>query len=315
MDIESVCIIGGSGFVGRSIAEQACARGLRVRVVTRSSQRVGPLRVLPTLEAMIADPNDEASLSRCFDGMDAVINLVGILHERRRASFQSVHVELPGKIARACRAAGVRQLLHMSALGASATGPSAYLRSKGEGEKAVRETAGAPPATIFRPAVIFGEHDRFLNLFATLARFSPVIPLGAAHSRFQPIWVEDVARCFVLSLGKTRAFGQSHDLCGPRVYTLEELVRFVAQIRGYRRWIVRLPDAVANLQAFVFEHLPGKLLTRDNLRSMSVANVCPGPFPVVFGFEPSSMEAVVPQYLAGASIRERYQQFRHNAGR
>ena len=315
MDLESVCIIGGTGFVGRAIAEQACARGYRVRVVTRNLQRARALRVLPTLEAMVADPNDEASLPRCLDGMDAVINLVGILHESRRASFQSVHVELPRKIAHACRAAGVRQLLHMSALGASATGPSTYLRTKGEGEKAVREAVGAPPATIFRPSVIFGEHDRFLNLFATLARLSPVIPLGAARARFQPIWVEDVARCFVGSLGTTRTFGQSYDLCGPRVYTLEELVRFVTDIRAYRRWIVRLPDALASLQAFVFEHLPGKLLTRDNLRSMSVANVCPGPFPDVFGFAPASMEAVVPQYLADAGTRSRYQQFRHLAGR
>ncbi len=166
MDIESICIIGGTGFVGRSIAEQACSRGYRVRVVTRSTPRARPLLVLPTLEIMVADPHDEASLARAFEGMDAVVNLAGILHERRRASFQSVHVELPRKIVRACRSAGVRRLLHMSALGASATGPSDYLRSKGEGEAAVREVGDMPAFTILRPSVIFGEHDRFLNLFA-----------------------------------------------------------------------------------------------------------------------------------------------------
>ncbi|HEX7559097.1 MAG TPA: NAD(P)H-binding protein, partial [Usitatibacter sp.] len=136
MDIESLCIIGGTGFVGRSIAEQACARGLRVRVVTRSAPRARPLLVLPTLETVVADPNDEASLGRCLENMDAAVNLAGILHERRGATFESVHAELPRKIARACGVAGVRRVLHMSALGAAADGPSAYLRSKAKGEAA-----------------------------------------------------------------------------------------------------------------------------------------------------------------------------------
>ena len=315
MDIANVCIIGGSGFVGRSIADQACARGYRVRVVTRSAPRARPLLVLPTLEAMVADPNDERSLARCLEDMDAVVNLVGILHEGRRASFKAAHAELPRRLARACRAAGVRQLLHMSALGASASGPSSYLRSKAEGEAAVRESAEALPFTIFRPSVIFGEQDRFLNLFAGLIRFFPVIPLGGAGARFQPIWVEDVARCFVAALGDARTFGQSYDLCGPRARTLEQIVRFVATTLRHRRWIVPLPHAAAQLQALVFEHLPRKLLTRDNLRSMSVDNVCSGPFPRVFGFEPSPMEAVVPEYLIGSTSRARYPQFRHHAGR
>jgi uncharacterized protein YbjT (DUF2867 family) len=315
MDIESLCILGGSGFVGRSVAEQACARGYRVRIVTRSAPRARPLRVLPTCEILIADPNDEASLARALENMDAVVNLVGILHASRRASFETVHAELPRKIAAACRAAGVRQFLHMSALGASASAPSHYLRSKAQGEIAVRETADILPYAIFRPSVIFGEHDRFLNLFATLVRFFPVIPLAGARARFQPIWVEDVARAFVAVLGDARTFGKTYDLCGPRAYTLEELVRFVADTLGRRRYIVRLPAGVASLQAFVFEHLPGKLLTRDNLRSMSVDNVCSGPFPHLFGLTPSPLEAIAPGYLAGSGTRARYNQYRHNAGR
>jgi uncharacterized protein YbjT (DUF2867 family) len=315
MDIESICIIGATGFVGRSIAEQACSRGCRVRVVTRSTPRARPLLVLPTLEIMLADPHDEASLARAFEGMDAVVNLAGILHEHGGASFQSVHVELPRKIVRACRSTGVRRLLHMSALGASPTGPSRYQRSKGEGEAAVREAGGTLAFTIFRPSVIFGEHDRFLNLFASLIRLFPVIPLGAAHARFQPIWVEDVARCFVAALDRPRTFGAAYDLCGPRAYSLEELVRFVADTLHRRRRIVRLPAALAALQALVFEHLPGKLVTRDNLRSMSVDNVCAGPFPEVFGFQPAALEAIVVQYLTDESVRARYQQYRHLAGR
>jgi len=315
MDIESVCLIGGTGFVGRSIAEQACAQGLRVRVVTRSAPRARPLLVLPTLETMVADPHDEKSLPGCLENMDAVVNLAGILHEGGGATFESVHVELPRKIASACRAAGVRRFLHMSALGASAEGPSAYLRSKARGEAAVREGAAALSFTIFRPSVIFGEHDRFLNLFASLVRIFPVIPLGAAQARFQPVWVEDVARCFVAALGDPRTSGETYGLCGPQVLTLEEMVRFVAAISGRKPRIVALPGALATLQAFVLEHLPGKLLTRDNLRSMSVDNVCGGPFPEVFGFAPSSLESAAAAYLAGSGARARYQRFRNYAGR
>jgi uncharacterized protein YbjT (DUF2867 family) len=315
MDIETICIIGGSGFVGRSIADQACAAGHRVRVVTRGRLRARHLTVLPTLEVMVADVNDDAGLARALDGMDAVINLAGILAPRGRASFKSVHVDLPRRIGEAARKAGVRRFLHMSALGASPNGPSEYLRSKGEGEAAVRSGPSECAYTVFRPSVIFGEHDNFLNLFANLARISPVIPLAGAAARFQPVWVEDVARCFVSSLGDPRTFGQAYELCGPRAYTLEELMRFVIDTLGLRRKIVALPGALAQMQAFTFEHLPGKLMTRDNLRSMSVDNVCSGPFPAVFGFTPAALEAVVPEYLAASATRARYVQYRHHAGR
>jgi len=315
MDISSVCIIGGSGFVGRSVAEQASTRGLRVRVVTRSEPRARGLLVLPTVETMVADPNDEKALARSLDNMDAVVNLVGILHPSGRASFASAHVELPRKITRACRAAGVRQFLQMSALGASPTAPSEYLRSKAAGEEAVRAAGAELPFTIFRPSVIFGEHDRFLNLFARMARIFPVIPLGAAHAKFQPVWVEDVARAIATSLGEPRALGSTFELCGPRAYTLEELVRFAAAAVGRSPRIMALPAALASFHAFVFEHLPGKLLTRDNLRSLSVDNVCAGPFPQVFGFEPSPLEAIAPEYLEQTGTRARYQRFRHYAGR
>jgi uncharacterized protein YbjT (DUF2867 family) len=315
MDIDSLCLIGGTGFVGRSIAEHASSQGLRVRVVTRSAPRARALLVLPTVETMVADPHDERSLGRCLENMDAVVNLAGILHEGAGATFESVHVELPRKIAHACRAAGVRRFLHMSALAASTDAPSAYLRSKARGEKAAREGAAELSLTIFRPSVIFGEHDRFLNLFATLVRIFPVLPLGGARARFQPVWVEDVARCFVAALADPRTSGETYELGGPRVCTLEEMVRFVAAAVGRTPRIVALPDALAVLQAFVLEHLPGALITRDNLRSMSVDNVCAGPFPEVFGFQPSSLESAASAYLADPGSRARYQRFRNYAGR
>jgi len=315
MDIESVCIIGGTGFVGRSVADHAAARGLRVRVVTRSAPRAQDLLVLPTLEVMVADPHREKDLEQAFDGMDAVVNLAGILHESGRATFEAVHAELARKIVRACRAAGVRQLLHMSALGASPDGPSKYQRSKAAGEQAVRECGDTAAFTIFRPSVIFGERDRFLNLFASLLRVFPVVPLAGAKTRFQPVWVEDVARAFAGSLGDPAVAGRTFALCGPRAYTLEELVRFVAATLGKRRTIVALPPALATMQALVFEHLPGRLITRDNLASMKVDNVCADPWPPQLGFQPSTLEAVAAEYLASEAMRGRYQRFRNFAGR
>ncbi len=316
MDIASICLLGGTGFVGRSIADQAYARGMRVRVLTRSEPKANEIKVVPTVEVMQGSPYDEATLALAFEGIDAVVNLVGVLHPPRGRSFGDVHTELPGTIARACRASGVQHLVHMSALGAAEKAPSEYLRSKAAGEAAVRMNAGAVAWTVFRPSVIFGEQDRFLNLFASLAGLFPVIPLAAADAKFQPVWVEDVARCFVAALGNAHAFGQAYELCGPKVYTLAELVQLAARLRGQRRRIVALPEALGRAQAFVFEHLPGHIMTRDNLRSMSVPNVCSGRFPDFCGFEPSAVEAIAPSYLAaGWHGRTRYARYRNHAGR
>jgi NADH dehydrogenase len=315
MRVESACILGGTGFVGRALAEHLCGRGVRVRVVTRRLLKSRPLWVLPTAEVVVADPHDEVALAAALEGSDAAVNLCGILHETRGATFESVHAELPRKVVGACRAAGVRHLVHMSALGASAEGPSDYQRSKARGEAAVRENAGALPFTIFRPSVIFGEGDNFLNLFARLAAFLPVVPLASAKSRVQPVWVEDVARAMAGALGDGHAAGKTYELCGPQAYTLEELVTFVADATGRKRWIVPLPAWAAQLQALVLEHLPGKMLTRDNLKSLTVDNVCASPFPRDFGFQPAPLESIVPAYLAGATARARYDLFRHRAGR
>jgi uncharacterized protein YbjT (DUF2867 family) len=315
MQVANVCILGGTGFVGRAISDHLTAMGTGVRVVTRREVRARDLGVLPTVEVMEGDVHDPQSLRRCFENMDVVVNLVGILHETRRQTFKSCHVELPARVVEACRASGVQQLIHMSALGASAEGPSAYLRSKAAGEAAVRQGAGILPYTIFRPSVIFGEGDRFLNLFATLLRLMPVMPLAGANARFQPVWVEDVARAVAAAVGNRHAFGQLYELAGPRVYTLAELVQFVARTRGLRRKVLPLPGTLARMQAFAFEHLPGKLMTRDNLLSMSVDNVSSQPFPGIFGFKPAPLEAVVPEYMHASSARGRYSHYRGHAGR
>lgn len=323
-----VCVLGGTGFVGRSTVGQLCAAGFAVRVLTRERRHARALLVLPGVEIVEADPHDDAVLARHFAGAEAVVNLVGILHSGPRASFEAVHVDLPRRVANACRAAGVRRLVHLSALGASAQGPSEYLRSRGRGESALALAAGPVSVTVLRPSVIFGREDTFLNLFATLVRLFPVVPLAGAAARFQPVWVEDVARAVVRCLQDERTAGQTLELGGPRIFTLAELVRYVAEVTGRNRLVVALPGWAAKIQAAALQHvpaalvqpffpvsLPGPLMTPDNLRSMSVDNVCAGPFPEVLGFAPADVDAVVPGYLGRAGARNRFSDIRHRAGR
>jgi uncharacterized protein YbjT (DUF2867 family) len=317
MKIRSVCILGGSGFVGRALASQLSSRGLRMRVVTRQRQSAMPLTVFPTAEIAVADIHDPQALRRAFEDMDAVVNLVGILHEGGNASFSRCHAELPRKVAEACKASGVRHLLHMSALGVSESAPSAYLRSKAAGEAALREAAGILPWTVFRPSVIFGEGDRSINTFAAWLRLLPFFPLARAGARVQPVWVEDVARCFAAALGDPRTFGQVYELGGPRAYTWRELVQCAGEMSGNPRAVIGLPDAVGALQATVlgWAPRPWRLMSRDNFDSMGVDNVTKARFPEVFGIVPSALETVAPEYLAASAARARYPRYRHYAGR
>ncbi len=294
MVIKSVCVLGGTGFVGRHIVRLLCAQGVKVRVPTRSPDRLRQALASLPVAAVSADVHDVTHLANLFDGVDAVINLVGILHEQGGQTFQRVHVELPRKVIEAARIAGVGRLLHMSALNAAPHGPSAYLRSKGEAEMLV-QTSGLQ-ATLFRPSVIFGAGDSFLNMFAKLAKWMPVLPLACADAKFQPVWVENVAQVFVHSLNNAASIGQRYDLCGPQVYRLRELVMLAAACRGRHPLIVPLPKSVAYLQASVMEWLPVKLMTRDNFYSMQQDSVCNCAFP--FGLTPACLEDIAPQYLA-----------------
>jgi NADH dehydrogenase len=315
MEIHRVCVLGGTGFIGRSVVEQLAEQGMWVRVLTRNREKARGLFVLPTGEVVNADVNDDATLARQFEGMDAVVNLIGILHQSRRQPFEKVHVELPARVGRACRAAGVARLLQMSALGASSGGPSEYLKSRGRGEAAVKDAAGSIPITIFQPSIVIGACDDFLNMFAKLVQLFPVIPLAGAKTRFQPIWVEDVARAMVASLADPRTFGKTYQLGGPKIYTLEQLVTLVIALKGRSRMILPLPHWAATLQAAAFEYLPGPIMTRDNLKSMSVDNVCSEPWPAEFAFKPSSIEGIVAEYLTDATQRGRYKYYRNRAGR
>lgn len=299
MKSQTVCVIGGSGFVGRHVANMLCGQGLAVRIPTRRRELVkSELIVLPTAEVIEANINDPQVLAKLMTGCDAVINLTGILHETSKGDFQRVHSDLTRKIVDVCRANDVRRLVHVSALKAGHDAPSEYLRSKAAGEQQIRAAeASMVQTTIFRPSVIFGRDDNFLNLFAKLADLTPVIPLACPDARFQPIYVEDVARAIVNSLDETRSFSRTFELCGPKAYPLRGLVAYVCAIRGLRRSIVPLSARLSYLQASILEHLPGRFMTRDNLRSMQVDNVCDGAFPRMFGLEPRALETIVPGYL------------------
>jgi len=303
-----VLVLGGSGFVGRHVCHQLVARGYRVRVATRNRERAKEdLIPLPTAEVVDADVQDPRTLEALTRNCDAVVNLVGVLHDGRGpASFRGAHVELARKVVDACRAQGIRRLLHMSALNADPRGPSAYLRSKGEAETIVRESG--LDFTIFRPSVIFGREDRFLNLFAQLHRVFPVLFLGMPNVRFQPVFAQDVAAVFAESLTRLESFGRTYELAGPKVYTLRELVQYVGHVTGHRRPIIGMGPGLSRLQAFAMEFLPGKLMTRDNVDSMKLDNVTAEPLP--FGVNATALEAVAPTWLAQRTPRGRYQRFR-----
>jgi uncharacterized protein YbjT (DUF2867 family) len=320
MQISRVCLLGGSGFIGRHIAEDLSDAGIEVVVPTRRRERAKFLLVLPTADVVEADIHDDAALKRLVTGCDAVINLVGILYEKRDSDFERVHVELPRRVAKACAEAGIARLVHMSALNADPNAPSDYLKSKARGEAAVWEVAKAAPGlkvTMFRPSVVFGHGDRFLNLFAQLVKRFWIIPLGSPNAKFQPIHVDDVARAMVASLERPEAFGATYSLCGPRVYTLRQLVDFITGVLRKSRSVVELGPGLSMLQACTLEYLLfwDKILTRDNVKSMRVDSVCDCEFPALFGFRPANMESIVPQYLEGAVPRGRYQLFRNHAGR
>jgi uncharacterized protein YbjT (DUF2867 family) len=308
MKVDNVLVLGGSGFVGRHLLNVLAERAVKATVASRRRERAKHLFLLPTVDVVEADIFERGTLERLARGKQALINLVGTLH----GDFDRVHAELPKAVVAACRAQGVKRLLHMSALGASASGPSHYLRSKAMGEQAAM-AASDLDVTVFRPSVIFGPEDRFLNLFAALARFFPVLPLASPQARFQPVYVGDVAQAMCHALEERDSHGKAYELCGPREYTLRELVELVCRITGRRRMVIGLPDRLAYLQAWMMEKLPGRLITRDNLRSMQVPNVCAGPFP--FGIEPQALDAVAPLYLAPAGPRDRYPQLRWRARR
>jgi uncharacterized protein YbjT (DUF2867 family) len=321
MELEKVLLIGGSGFVGGWIASRLSERGVRVTIPTRHRDNTKKLIMLPTVDMVEADVQDPQTLVKLMQGQDAVINLVGILHDSDSRlpygkGFAAAHVDLPRKIVAAMKASGVSRLVHMSALKAAINAPSEYLCSKGEGEACIDAASDDLAVTVFRPSVIFGPDDAFLNTFAKLIRLFPVLPLGAGEARFQPVYVGDVARAFVDCLGDSTTFGKTYDLCGPKVYTLREMVEYTARLVGKSPRIIDLgTGGWAYLQAGLLWLLPNPPLSPDNLRSMEVDSVCDGArnYP---GWHPTALEAVAPGYLSSIEMPQpRLDRYRYRAGR
>lgn len=315
MKYQRVCIIGGSGFIGGYLAERLAEAGLEITLATRNyEQHKEKLIVLPKTELVEVNVHDQSSLNALLHDHDAVISMVGILHGNRTA-FEHAHVALPEKIIQGCRHNGIRRLIHISALGANPNGPSHYQQTKGLAEQRIE--ASGLDWTVLRPSVVFGRGDSFLTLFSRLAGTLPVLPLAGAETRFQPVWADDVARAMAACLGNDATIHQKLELTGPKVYTLRELVRYVAGLSGHQPLIVGLPAGLAMLQAGMMELLPGQpLMSRDNVRSLSVDNVGSSPFPSeLLGFSPTALEAIAPLYLGKAEPNKVRSHFRTEAGR
>ena len=315
MQIKRVVVLGGSGFVGSALVAKLDAAGYQIKVLTRRRETAKHLILLPNVALVECNIMQDSDLADALKGADAVINLVGILHDHKPVGFEVVHHQLPKRLAKLCVDLGITRLLHMSALQAATNAPSAYLRSKAAGETAILEYATKLAITIMRPSVIFGRGDSFLNLFANLVKLLPVILLAKPNAKFQPIWVEDVASVFVTSLQNTATYGKTYELGGPVVYTLRELVQKVADVLGKKRTIIGLNDTLSMMQGIVLGLMPIKVMTADNIKSMQVDNVCSAGFPEVLNIVPTSLETIVPEYLTNITPRAAYDKFRGVAGR
>ena len=315
MQLRKICVLGGSGFVGSSVVAKLDQAGYAVTVLTRRRDSAKHLFLLPNVTVVECNVMDDQALAAALDGADAVVNLIGILHQSGRSSFDTIHHQLPARLAKICDASGIKRLLQMSSLQADKNAPSEYLRSKAAGEAAMMAFAQKLNITIFRPSVIFGRGDSFINLFATLIKFLPVVLLAKPNAKFQPVWVEDVASCFVASIQNTGTYGQVYELAGPKVYSFRQLVQQVMATLGVKRPIIGLCNMLSYAQAFMMELLPVKLMSRDNVRSMEVDSVSQQPFPAVFDVVPASLEAVIPEYLVDSTLRGKYDSFRSVAAR
>lgn len=314
-------VLGGTGFVGRALCEQLSQRSAsdRITVPTRRNPRGNGVRLLPTVDLVTADINHPAALAQLVANCDVVVNLVAILHGSR-AAFEQAHVGLAQSLVAACRSAGVRRVLHVSALGVttgkSANAPSNYLRSKAAAEAVL--TGAALDLTILRPSVIFGAHDHLLNLFARLQALAPVLPLAGSHARLAPVWVEDVAAALLRCLDTPSSIGQVYECTGPQEVSLSELVRLAGRWAGHERPQMALPAWAGRLQAAAMELLPGPpLMSRDNLDSLAVPSVASGTLPTLqaLGITPTAMEAVAPGYLRDLFQRPALDRWRAGAGR
>ncbi len=305
----SICVLGGSGFVGSHLCAELVNHGHNVKILTKRREQHRELLVLPSLQITEADIHDESQLRTHFQNCDVVINLVGILNEKGRSGkgFHMAHVELARKVITSCTSCNIPRLLHMSALNASPDGKSFYLRTKGEAENYVHTFAANKIAvTSFRPSVIFGPEDVFLNRFASILKTSPwIFPLACANTKFAPVYIGDVVNVMVKAINDPNTFGQRYDLCGPKQYSLKQIVEYISSTCGYKRKIIGLPAWLSKLQAYTLEFVPGKPFSIDNYYSLQTDSMCNAS-----DTYPTTLEAIAPTYLLNKSRYKDYQKLR-----
>jgi uncharacterized protein YbjT (DUF2867 family) len=314
----NICILGGTGFVGTRLAARLSFDGHRITVLSRDRERHKELRVVPSVEVQNCDVYDAAELSEHFRGHEVVINLIGILNERGfgGAGFTRAHTELTRRALQAAKSAGVTRFLQMSSLRADPVAPSHYLRSKGEAERLIQNECGALDWTIFKPSVMFGPGDSFLNRFAGLLAAIPLVfPLAKPNARFQPVYVDDVVEAIVTCIHGGACSHQIYELGGPHTYRLREVVKFVSAVTHRRRLIVGLPDLLARLQALVMDFVPGRPFSSDNYRSLTIDSICTHDGFAQLGIQPEAMEGVARQYLGADEGNSRLSRDRMLAGR
>lgn len=300
-------VFGGSGFIGRYVVKRLAQAGYVVRVAVRDPEAAMFLKTMGAvgqIVPMAAPVTDDAAVARAVAGADVVVNLVGILAERAAGDFQRIQAQGAGRVARAAAAAGVARFVQLSAIGADAGSASLYARSKAEGEAAV--LAAMPLATILRPSLVFGAQDQFFNRFAGMAAISPALPVISGETKFQPVYVADVADAVMQAIARPEAWGKTYALGGPRVWSFRELLAYIVETIGRPRLLLNVPMAVARIQAAVLERLPGKLLTRDQLILLAQDNVV-GDLPGLaeLGIAATPVEQIVPAQLARFRPQER----------
>lgn len=293
MNKSTICVLGGTGFLGRHLCAELARRGHKVKILTRRRERNRDLLVLPAAQVIESDVHDSAQLHTHFQGCDTVINLVGIINERGRRGkkFYAVHMELARKVLAACLHCKVTRLLHMSALNAKPGAQSFYLSTKGEAENYVHTfSINKIAVTSFRPSLIFACADGPLSRFASMLRLTPwIFPLACADTKFMPVYVDDVVKAMVDSMDDPDSFGKRIHLCGPRQYTLQQIVRYIASAHGYKRKILALPNWLSKLQAYILEYAPGKPFSIDNYYALQRDSVCPE----TDSHCPTSMESII----------------------
>jgi NADH dehydrogenase len=268
--VRVISVFGGSGFLGSKLIKSLEDKAVKIRLFTRNKLKVKFLKPSPKFE--IIEINNKVNLEEVLDGSDIIIDLIGILHESKKSSFDKIHAKRLKKIAKIASSSGVKRFIHVGALGSSINAPSKYLQSKAKGEKYIKKECINCSWTIFKPSIIFGKEDKFINLFYKIIKYLPVVLLISPYAKFQPIFVNDVVDIIIKSIDDKKTFNKSYDLGGPKIYSFLEILKLVAYWQKRNIWILPLGKRISYIMVRILECLPLKIITRDNLKSMSIDN-------------------------------------------